>query len=105
MGFGGATIGTVNVDVVQTDVQAIVDGIAGGNSLADIRNQLQDIIYILSDSNSGTSVYSQLSLLRDSVNSLYYCLRNDSYGRTAMDCLLNMEYYLDQIRGNPYPNY
>jgi hypothetical protein len=86
-------------------VQAIVDGIAGGHSLADIRNQLQDIIYILSDTNSGTSVYSQLSLLRDSVNSLYYCLRNDNMNQSAIDCLLSMEYYLAVMSGNPYPGY
>jgi hypothetical protein len=105
MGFGGATIGTVSVDVVQTDVQAIVDGIAGGHTLADISTQLQTLNYNLSDGGYYSSIYSQLNLLRQSVDAVTSCLRNDSYGRTAMDCLLNMEYYLDQIRGNPYPNY
>ena len=78
MGFGGSTVGNVNVDIVQTDVQAIVDGICGwnGNTLSDVNNHLGSID-----------------------NNLY-----DWYNyRSITDVLRNMETILYDIRNNTYP--
>jgi hypothetical protein len=104
MGFGGANIGTVNVDLVQTDVQAIVDGITGNDhrTLTDIDNHLQTIggYLCLFDGYSYTSISDQLNSLRGSMDLLISCLRNDYIGRTAIDSLMEMENTLNDIRNN-----
>jgi hypothetical protein len=106
MGFGGSTFnGTLNVDLVQTDVQAIVDGIAGGDhrTLSDIDNHLQTIggYLCLFDGYSYTSISDQLNSLRSSMDLLISCLRFDYTGRTAFDVLTRMEELLDSINNKP----
>jgi hypothetical protein len=101
MGFGGNTFnGTLNVDVVQTDVQAIVDGITGGCSLNDINNHMQDIRSCLFDSSSYNTVYTLLDHLCQSVDALNSYLYQSYPGRPAIDLLANMESYLGQIAYN-----
>jgi hypothetical protein len=100
MGYGGANIGTVNVDIVQTDVQAIVDGIAGGCSLNDINNQLQDLRSCLFDSSSYNTVYTLLAYLCQSVDALNSYLYQSYPGRPAIDVLANMESLLNTIAYN-----
>jgi len=45
MGYGGTGYATVDVDIVQTDVEAIIDGLAGGSAstLSDLEYRLLDI--------------------------------------------------------------
>lgn len=101
MGYGGSTFsGTLNVDLVQTDVQAIVDGITGGDSLADISSHLQNISGYLYDPNSNTSLYSLVESMRQSVDSLSNCLYQVYPGRTAIDVLASLESLLIEIRYN-----
>jgi hypothetical protein len=95
-----APFGTVSVDVVQTDVQAIVDGIAGGCSLNDINNHMQDIRSCLFDSSSYNTVYTLLDHLCQQVDALNTYLYLSYPGRSAIDVLTSMEDILNGIRDN-----
>jgi len=55
MGYGGTGYATVDVDIVQTDVEAIVDGLAGGSAstLSDLEYRLLDIDGYLYDGFDG----------------------------------------------------
>ena len=61
MGYGAAGNATLDVDIVQTDVDAIVDGLAGGSTLSDLQDRLADIDGNLFDFSGGLSTAELLT--------------------------------------------
>ena len=64
MGYGGTGYATVDVDIVQTDVDAIVDGLTGTNdrTLSDLEDRLLNIEGYLYDGSA--SAIDMLSYIR-----------------------------------------
>ena len=76
MGYGGTGYATVNVDIAQADVQAIVDGITGvsARTLSDIENDLLAFLY------NGTGAINYLEWIQLSASSLESYLNGNYSG-------------------------
>ncbi len=79
MGYGGTFSGTLNVDLVTADVNAIVSGICGyyGNTLSDLATQLGVIQGNLFD----FTYYRSIADVLVSIEQLLYRFQFDQYGR------------------------
>lgn len=101
-GGGGTFSGTLNVDIVQTDVQAIVDGICGGGG-----QTLTDLNYHLSNIDSALyavdSVAYLLSGMWVDISDMRGYLWDNYSSRSAADILVSMESILNDIRNNTAP--
>ena len=123
MGYGGGTFsGTLNVDIVQTDVQAIVDGICGGSSqtISDLNYHLASIDSALYSDNSAAWSLSYINAAINNLHDLLYswdfgesaiqvlrAIRDDLFdaysNRSAAQILVSMEGMLNDIRNNTAP--
>lgn len=112
MGYGGTGYATVNVDIAQTDVDAIVQGITGyyGRTLTDVDNDLGNYLY------NGNSAADYLSWIASSTNDLdsylggwnYGVLNNGTYAVDYLNWIYysasNIESYLGGGYGGPLTN-
>ncbi len=97
MGYGGTGYATVDVDIVQTDVDAIVQGLGGmgGSTLGDLWTLLSEIsgnLYYWDDPTYGTKI-SWLEDIDAILAGVDMSLRSSSEWRSAADLL-------DDIRWN-----
>ena len=97
MAYGGKVYATVDVDIVQTDVDAIVQGLGGmgGSTLGDLSTLLSEIsgnLYDWDDPTHGTKI-SWLEDIDAIVAGVDMSLRSSSEWRSAADLL-------DDIRWN-----
>src|SRR5438874_976633 len=96
-GSGGSIGGTVNVDIVQTDVQAIVDGLTGwnGNTLSDLNYHLSNIDGALYNVDS---VAWLLTFANENLEIIKNHLFDDYSSRSVAEILVSMESILNDIR-------
>jgi len=97
MGYGGTGYATVDVDIVQTDVDAIVDGLAGGSgtTLSDFETYLMAFDGYLYDGMDG--VVDWLSYIENHESLILDCLFDVSSGSSAAELLADIYFILSDV--------
>lgn len=98
MGYGGTTYSTVSVDIVQTDVDAIIQGLTGyaGRTFSDVDDRLYYMLDYLSGNN-----YGPLTSMADAAWQCRDYLSGYSYGPIA-DTAWNTGSARDYLSGYNY---